>query len=332
MLRSIPVIDISNFEERRADVTREILHAAAEVGFLQVINHAIPQQHIDDMFAMSEAFFSLEDSVKANYPLDKAENRGWEKLGQVRPSTGVADPKESMQVGFNKMEGKWPSDSVCPGFRSCAETFMQDCHSLSMKLLSCFAEGLGFDRDFFSGHHDPSREDCQQALRLLHYLDSSGKDFPPGTMRAGAHTDFDTLTLLFQRPGQGGLEVCPGREAVTVFASGDEWTPLEPREGAICINIGDMLMQWSDDKFKSTFHRVRAPRPGDYTGPRYSIAFFNQVNKASVIAGPGGKYPAVTGEEFMRAAMKRNYDAIEAIKLYKASGLVGASSQPEVAA
>jgi isopenicillin N synthase-like dioxygenase len=53
-----------------------------------------------------------------------------------------------------------------------------------------------------------------------------------------------------ERWGQGGLEVCPGREAVTVYASGDEWTPLEPCEGAICINIGDMLMQWSDDKVR----------------------------------------------------------------------------------
>lgn len=66
-------------------------------------------------------------------------------------------------------------------------------------------------------------------------------------------------------------------------------------------------------------------------GPRYSIAFFNQVNKSSVIAGPGGKYPPTTGEEFMRAAMKRNYDAMEALRLYRESGLMPSSSQPVVA-
>jgi hypothetical protein len=95
--------------------------------------------------------------------------------------------------------------------------------------------------------------------------------------------------------------------------------PMRPNSGVL-------------SQFKSTFHRVRAPRPGEYKGPRYSIAFFNQVNKSSVIAGPGGKYPPVTGEEFMKAAMKRNYDALEALRLYKASGLQDASSGPELAA
>lgn len=90
MGRNIPVIDVSNFEERRADISREILAAAAEVGFLQIINHSIPQEHINDMFAKSQAFFALDDSAKAEFPIDKLENRGWEKLAQVRPSTGIA--------------------------------------------------------------------------------------------------------------------------------------------------------------------------------------------------------------------------------------------------
>jgi len=62
--------------------------------------------------------------------------------------------------------------------------------------------------------------------------------------------------------GEKGLEICPGRKAVTEFAIGDEWSPADPLEGAITVNIGDMLMQWSDDRLKSTFHRVRMPRPG----------------------------------------------------------------------
>lgn len=75
-----------------------------------------------------------------------------------------------------------------------------------------------------------------------------------------------------------------------------------------------MLMQWSDDRLKSTFHRVRMPKPDEYQGPRYSIGFFNQTNKGSVIVGPQKKYPPVTGLEFILAAMQRNYDAIEAMK------------------
>ncbi len=76
-------------------------------------------------------------------------------------------------------------------------------------------------------------------------------------------------------------------------------------EGAITVNIGDMLMQWSDDRLKSTFHRVRMPRPGEYQGPRYSIGFFNQANKSSVIQGPKKKYAPISGLDFILAAMQR---------------------------
>lgn len=71
-------------------------------------------------------------------------------------------------------------------------------------------------------------------------------------------------------------------------------------------------MSWSDDRFKSTFHRVKAPcEPDDYYGERYSIAFFNQPCKDAKIQGPLKRYPMVTGEEFTRNAMSRNYQAIQ---------------------
>lgn len=75
-----------------------------------------------------------------------------------------------------------------------------------------------------------------------------------------------------------------------------------------------MLMSWSDDRFKSTFHRVKTPtNPAvDYYGPRYSMAYFNQPNTDCEIQGPLKKYPMVTGSEFTKAAMKRNYDALQA--------------------
>lgn len=87
-------------------------------------------------------------------------------------------------------------------------------------------------------------------------------------------------------------------------------------KGDIVCNIGDLLMSWSDDRFKSTFHRVRAPSDleKDWFGPRYSIAFFNQPCTDAVIQGPLKKYPAVTGEEFTRNAMERNFAALKAKK------------------
>lgn len=79
---------------------------------------------------------------------------------------------------------------------------------------------------------------------------------------------------------------------------------------------GDLLMSWSDDRFKSTFHRVKTPTNPevDYYGPRYSLAYFNQPNTDCQIQGPAKKYPMVTGTQFTQAAMKRNFAALEAKK------------------
>jgi isopenicillin N synthase-like dioxygenase len=76
-------------------------------------------------------------------------------------------------------------------------------------------------------------------------------------------------------------------------------------------NIGDMLMVWSDDRFKSTFHRVATPRE-DYFGERYSMAFFNQPCTDAVMQGPEKKYPTRTAQEFTEMAMSRNFAAIKA--------------------
>ena len=96
-------------------------------------------------------------------------------------------------------------------------------------------------------------------------------------------------------------QTCPGREA---------WTP--PQHAIIC-NIGDLLMSWSDDRFKSTLHRVKASsEPDDYYGERYSIAFFDQPCRDTQIQGPLKKYPMVTGEEFTR---NRSFRTLEIKKL-----------------
>lgn len=90
-----------------------------------------------------------------------------------------------------------------------------------MKVLSCLAETLGFDSEFFTAAHQIQQDNAQSTLRLLHYPDITGEDVPENSWRAGAHTDFDVMTVLYQRTGDHGLEVCPGREAHTSFASGD---------------------------------------------------------------------------------------------------------------
>ena len=103
---------------------------------------------------------------------------------------------------------------------------------------------------------------------------------------------------------------------MTTFGMGDSWTKVEPVPGEIVCNIGDMLMSWSDDRFKSTFHRVKAPSDPerDYYGPRYSIGFFCQPSKDCVIQGPLKKYPETTGEDFIQSRISRNFAALQAKK------------------
>ncbi|KAI1411933.1 Clavaminate synthase-like protein [Hypoxylon sp. FL1857] len=326
--RSIPKISLHDFPSRIDTITSELIAAAETDGFFALTNHGIPAAEIEAQFAAAERFFSLPDSVKAQVPFSHR-NTGWEKAAQVRPSTGAADQKESYQMQYGAaMDGLWLPEHALPGFRAQSLAFMRRAQHVSEKLMVCFARGLGFDDEYFVKAHDVSRPNAQTVLRLLHYFELDPKvPTPEGYYRAGAHADWDFVTLLFQRPGQSGLEICPGREVFTEFGVGDSWTSVEPVAGEIVCNIGDLLMSWSDDRFKSTFHRVKTPTDPavDYYGPRYSMAYFNQPNTDCEIQGPLKKYPMVTGSEFTKAAMKRNYDALEA----KKKALVNESERSE---
>jgi isopenicillin N synthase-like dioxygenase len=301
--RTIPRIDMADFASRKPDIADQVWQASTEIGFFQVFNHGIPQADIDRAFAYAERFFALPPEVKARYPLKGGTNAGWEFKAQVRPSTGTPDNKESYQVTVPRMAALWPQEDEAPGFRAAMLDFERQNWELSMRLLSCFALKLGFDEDFFMRAHDPSLPGYQCTLRIIHYLgmeNAKPEDFT--LWRAGAHSDFDCLTLLHQRKGQGGLQVCPGKDAET-----RQWTSVEPLQGYVTCNIGDMLMRWSDDRLQSTLHRVRMPRPDEYLGPRLSIPFFCQANKEAVIAGPLGKYEPITADAYLQQRIAANY-------------------------
>lgn len=301
--REVRRISLADFEQRREQITDELFSAATDIGFFQVVDHGIDLDDVAHAFAMSERFFALPRDVKARFPLRKGHNVGWEFMSQVRPSVGTPDQKESYQVTRPRMDGLWPTDDELDGFRSTIEDFEHKCWRLAMDLLGCFAERLGLDREFFTRAHDPSSATYQSTLRLLHYYAFPDEMLDEaGVWRAGAHTDFDALTLLFQRSGQGGLQVLPGAES-----DGEAWTPVEPSDDAITCNIGDMLMRWSGDRLPSNFHRVRAPRRGEYAGPRYTIAYFAQANTDVVIESTGGSHEPITAADFIAQRIAANY-------------------------
>ncbi|KAJ5170044.1 uncharacterized protein N7500_002827 [Penicillium coprophilum] len=310
--RVIPRISFHDFEDRIDEITDQLIKSAENVGFFTLIGHGISEEDIESMFAISKSFFDLPDEVKATVPWNP-NNVGWEKNSQIRPSTGKPDSKESYQLQFGEnMNELWVKYDDLPGFQTACLDFMNRTQKVSECLMRCFARGLGFPENFFIECHGISRPNSQTTMRLLHYF--ALPEVPDGKVyhRAGAHADWDFLTLLFQKGGQDGLEICPGREVVTEFGIGDEWTKVSARTGEIVCNIGDLLMSWSDDRFKSTLHRVKAPcEAGDFFGDRYSIAYFNQPCRDALIQGPLKKYPMVTGAEFTDTAMKRNFAALQ---------------------
>ncbi|KAI1636753.1 oxoglutarate/iron-dependent oxygenase [Biscogniauxia mediterranea] len=307
--RTIPEISLKDFSSRVDEIAGQVCDAAENVGFFAIVDHGITPKDMETMFAISESFFRLPDEVKATVPWSPR-NVGWEKMGQVRPTTGVADMKESYQLQLSaNMTGRWLADEHLPGFRDSCLAFMRRLQAISEMLMVCIARGLGFEDDFFVKVHDPSHPDGMSVMRLIRYFPTpqpEEADENANYQRSGAHTDWGVLSLLLQRAGQGGLEICPG--------GGTGWTPVDfsaAAPDAIVCNIGDMLQSWSDDRFRSTLHRVKTPcEPGDYYGERFSLAFFNQPIADTVVRGPRGKYAPITGGEFIKRALAAHYTAL----------------------
>ena len=194
-----------------------------------------------------------------------------------------------------------------PGFKTVMLAFERANWALGMKVLSCFALKLGFAPDFFTEAHDPLAPDYQSTLRLLHYLpmvDAKPEDFTG--WRAGAHTDFDCLTLLHQRTGQGGLQLCPGKEASEL-----EWTDVEPLPGVITCNIGDMLKRWSDDQLQSTLHRVRMPHADEYLGSAlFAAVLLPGQHEFRSSRARQKKYAPITAHDYLQQRIAANFAAM----------------------
>jgi len=304
--RTIPLIDLSNFSRRRQEISDKLWDAATNYGFFQLVNHSIPTKDIDFAFIQASRFFDLRENEKAKFSLRKFKNAGWESRKQVRSSTGLADQKESYQIIHPRMKGLWPQESQLPGFQRQMLAFENSCWLLSMQLMSCFAEKLGLEKDHFTHAHNSEQSDYQSTLRLLHYYANAENNTRepaqcPQQWWAGAHTDYSCLTLLFQRNHQRGLEICCDQTKETQI-----WSPVIPDEGLITCNIGDMLMRWSDDKLRSTPHRVTMPQDGEPFNDRHSMAFFCQANGRQTIYGKEGKYPPISAKEYLKQRIATN--------------------------
>ena len=201
-----------------------------------------------------------------------------------------------------------------------------------VKLMRCFALALHLPEDHFTQHMSPADDDNGTALFFNRYPSVEGKTFPPGAvrpcfwahgvdhasivlthcttstqLRIHEHTDFEVLTLLLHNAT--GLEICPGKDVASPPHGGtladEQWTPVDPMPGAITCNLGDALQYWTDGRIKSTYHRVRVPRPGEDQGDRYSLAYFSNAGLHTPLQGPSRVYPPITFLDLLEARKQR---------------------------
>ncbi|KAL1654271.1 hypothetical protein SLS61_003276 [Didymella pomorum] len=260
----IPVINISKPSD---DVARQVLEAASTHGFLFIQNDGvtIPPEDIEDMFKLSKEFFSQTDEHKSEYAIH-------------------SDKAGGINRGWVKMAG----ESLDPE---------------GQKILSLLGTALETpDSSYFARRHDQSQGPSGTIFRLLYYPSSS--DSPTAQIRAGAHSDYGSLTLLFRLPGQPGLELFSPSTQTWVSVPVDP-TPSTLSTPPILVNIGDLLSFWTGGMLKSTVHRVTFSGGGE----RYSMAYFchpldsarlERVESRVLDKGDGEK-----GREELRGQRKR---------------------------
>ncbi|CAG8449384.1 205_t:CDS:2 [Scutellospora calospora] len=257
----------SLFEKDQFNFSKQIKTACESIGFFFLKNHGIESERIDYMFKNSQKFFGLSLEEKSKYAITR-ENKGYTAINQETldpDNQKVGDFKESFN--FGKIHNGKAVQELPLIFEENLielESFIKSCHGLCMKILQAFAIALEINeteggRYWFEKKH--RYEETVDILRILHYppIYQVGSE----DIRAGSHSDYGSLTILFQKD-IGGLEV---------LSTDMNWISVPVFPDCVLINIGDLLEFWSQGLFKSTKHRVVC-RKETLNLDRYSIAYF----------------------------------------------------------
>lgn len=286
----IPVIEFDAFlaaaSPSQEAIAQQIYRACRDVGFMYLTDHGITSGLIDRALAESQQFFQLPAATKQRYAWTNAiSNRGYigmetEQLEPDRP----ADWKEAFSIRQDftnsdpDLQNKWPQEQ--PSFRPAMLELYDACSQLANQVLHAFALALHQPPSYFSRHHGRN-----YTLRLLHYPPAASA-LKAGQVRAGAHSDYGCITLLFQDQ-VGGLEI---------LSKTGEWMAAPCIPGTVLVNIGDLMQRWTNHEFRSTVHRVVQPPEPAGGRSRYSIAFFGHPNLETDITCledlPSGHRPA----------------------------------------
>ncbi|KAK1986620.1 2OG-Fe(II) oxygenase superfamily protein [Colletotrichum cereale] len=280
---NIPIIDIASPGIDRAAVARQLVDAAAEHGFIYIRSTGkhVTLGDIDTAFDLSKKLFKAPMEEKAACSIQK-NNRGWSGMHSETldpKNQKVGDYKEAFNFGeFKDGKAQQPLPPTIQPDEPFINSFQDQCHAICLELLELLGIGLDVDPpSFFSSAHLRSKGDSGTILRMLYYPPTSSITASPDDVRAGAHSDYGSLTLLFRLRGQAGLEILTRDNTwapVPVTPPGTESDPSPP----ILVNIGDLLSYWTNGLFRSTVHRVvfggEVADGETDTGPRYSMAFF----------------------------------------------------------
>ena len=281
-LMTIPVVDLNDFvkgtfEEKSAFV-QALGKAYEEVGFVAVKNHGIPADLIADLYKYVQQFFSLPSEMKKKFEdPELAGQRGYTSFGKEHAKGSDApDLKEFFQYGQivpdnHKLKPQYPDNvsvDEIPGFN---ETFFKAYRAFEKSgksLLQAIALYLNLDEHYF----DDFVDEGNSIVRAIHYPPITSE--PKSAIRAEQHEDINLITLLVGASADG----------LQILTKKDEWVNVTSLPDQIVVNVGDMLQRLTNNKLKSTTHRVVNPPRELWHTSRFSIPFFLHPKSAMSLA------------------------------------------------
>jgi len=277
-----------------------------DYGFAIIANHGIPEDLIHRAEEKAKAFFALPEEVKRKYLIEGTGGaRGYTPFGiETAKGARAHDLKEFWHVGRDLPPGHpfrdhmadnvWPSE--VPSFKDTFQQLYASFDRAGLEILKAIARFLAIDEDYFI---DTVR-DGNSVMRLLHYPPIEGE--PGSHVRAGAHEDINTITLLLGAEEAGlELQTRDGR-----------WIPVSPKPGELVVNIGDMLQRLTNGQLRSTSHRVVNPPRARWGHSRYSMPFFLHFRSdfliealpGTVPAGEWPKWPPITANDYLQERLR----------------------------
>ncbi|MFI1200449.1 isopenicillin N synthase family dioxygenase [Streptomyces sp. NPDC020883] len=285
----VPVIDLSSRDsaQGRALIAEAIGNALESSGFFIIVGHGVSPELVRRMFTATNAFFKLpceEKDLVASRPGVSGYRRAGgtlaRSLDQETPPdlcetfaahvTGELSEEERKELG-NEW-ASWTHQNIWPmppaDFKDAWQEYMVAMGDLAADLMCLFALALGLKEDFFDDKFDHHGSSV-----AANYYPPQLEPPLPGQLRRGPHTDFGSLTILYQEDDRGGLQVLQGK---------DNWRDVSAIPGSFVVNIGDLMALWTGGRWVSTMHRVINPEPGD-TSSRVTIPFFYLPNHDATI-------------------------------------------------